>query len=86
MPLFYFHRRSGSVSCDDPDGSDLPDLAAAREEALAAARDLWAEAIVRNEDLSDSRFVIADPQGKLHLIVPFADALPDGLRTRLGSG
>lgn len=42
-----------------------------------------AGAIVRNEDLSDSRVVIADAQGKLHLVVPFTDALPDGLRQRL---
>lgn len=83
MPLFYFHRRLDGVFYEDPDGSDLRDLPAAREEALAAARDLWAETVGRSEDRSDSRFVIADERGRSVLVVPFADALPDGLGQRL---
>jgi hypothetical protein len=83
VPLFYLHTQRGGVLTEDPDGSDLPDVAAAREEALAAARDLWAGAIVKDEDLSDHQFVIGDETGEQLLVVPFTDALPAGLRDRL---
>jgi hypothetical protein len=73
------------VLAEDPDGSDLPDIEAARAEAIAAARDLWAMAIVKGIDLSDDRFEVADDKGKHVLDVPFTEALPDGLKKRLGS-
>jgi len=37
MPRFFFHIRDGATLIEDPDGSELPDLAAAREEAAPAA-------------------------------------------------
>ena len=83
MPLFYLHIRRDGVLMEDPDGSDLPDVAAAREEAIAAARDIWAAAIRQGQDFSDRQFIIADERGRHVLVVPFTDALPDGLRRRL---
>ena len=83
MPLFYLHSRCDGVLVEDPDGSELPDVATAREEALAAARELWAEAIFAGHDLSNCQFVVADALGQQHFIVPFIDALPEGLRKRL---
>ena len=83
MPLFYLHSRCDGVLVEDPDGSELADLATAREGALAAARELWAEAIFAGQDLSNCQFVVAGPLGQQHLIVPFIDALPEGLRKRL---
>nr|WP_321182289.1 hypothetical protein [Methylobacterium sp. Leaf122] len=38
MPRFFFHIRDGATLIEDPDGSELPDLAAAREEAAQGAR------------------------------------------------
>jgi hypothetical protein len=40
MPHFYFHLRSDGTVHRDADGTDLPDLTAAREHALAVAEEL----------------------------------------------
>lgn len=82
MPNFYLYLEHNGHLVEDPDGSDLPDLDAARAEAIAAARDLWAAAILKGEDLSDRRFVIFDEHGTEHLAFAFIDALPEGLRKR----
>lgn len=86
MPLFYLHTERQGLLIEDPDGSDLPDAQAAREEALAAARDLWASAIVSGTDRTDDRFIIANEGGEHVLAVRFIDALPEGLRNRLCCG
>jgi len=39
--------------------------------------------MVSGDDLSDSKFVIADEHGEHVLVVPFVDALPEGLQKRL---
>jgi hypothetical protein len=83
MPPFYLHCGHNGVLAEDPDGSDLPDIEAARQEALAAARDLWAMAIVKGIDLSDDHFVVADDKGEHVLDLPFTEALPNGLKDRL---
>ncbi len=85
MPLFYLHGRCDGVLVEDPDGSELPDLASAPKEALAAARDLWAEAIVGGKDLSDYEFIVTSEDGEHLLVIPYIDALPDGLRKRLAA-
>ncbi len=40
MPRWYLHVHDGERAILDPEGSELPDLTAARKEALAAAREL----------------------------------------------
>lgn len=79
-PAAYFlHRKTPTGYIADPDGSVLPSLDAAFEEALASARNLWAEAIVTQQDLSGHSFEIMDGAGHLLLSVPFVDALPPGM-------
>jgi hypothetical protein len=39
MPRFFLHIQDGDRRIEDPDGSELPDLEAARAEAVSAARD-----------------------------------------------
>ena len=79
-PTAYFLHRMTPTGCiADPDGSVLRTLDAAREEALASARDLWAEAIVTQQDLTGHSFEITDRSGRLLLSVPFTDALPPGM-------
>ena len=85
MPRYFFHQRTPRGLIEDPDGSDLPDLDAARDEALAAARDLWASAILGRSDRSEDSFEIHDGHGRHLLTVPLIDALPEGLRSRRGS-
>lgn len=83
MPLFFLHRRRNGMLIEDPDGSHLHSIEAAHAEALAAARDLWAVAMRKGDDLTDDQFVIADERGDHVLIVSFVDALPEGLQRRL---
>jgi len=45
MRRFYFRLRAGDELVPDEEGIDLPDLSAARREAIEAARELLAEAI-----------------------------------------
>lgn len=80
MPRFYFHQNVRDGFLEDPDGSDLPDIEAARQEALAGARDLWASAIRDGCDLLGDSFVIADEDGAVLLTISFIDALPEGMR------
>jgi hypothetical protein len=83
MPRYFLHIEDGHQQIRDEEGSELPDLTAAREEALASARQLWAAAIIEQQDLSTRRFLVADNDGGALLAVPFTDALPEGLQRRL---
>jgi hypothetical protein len=46
MGRFYFHVRVSDELVTDEEGADFPDLAAARREAVLAAREVVAEAIM----------------------------------------
>ena len=79
MGRFYFHLRSGDRLIADQEGSDLPDVAAARLEALAAARYILADAIRSGSENIPEAFVIADSEGRELDIVPLAAVLPKSL-------
>jgi Domain of unknown function (DUF6894) len=67
MPLFYFHLGLGSRLIRDEEGVELPDRAAAREEANAVTRDLSTTANGRSR-LAGWFLRVADSQGHfLHL-------------------
>lgn len=85
MARFFLHIEDGVQRIEDEEGSDLPSLSAAREEALGSARELWAAAILQQRDLSARRFVVTDEKGRVLATLPFSDALPSGLRRRLVS-
>lgn len=72
---YYFHVRDGDRLLEDPDGSDLPNLDAAREEALAGARLLLSEKLQRGEVIDGQRFEITDASGEVLEIVPFKAVL-----------
>ena len=40
MPLYFMHIRNSDGLIEDPDGIELPDLEAAKEEAILSARDI----------------------------------------------
>ena len=80
---FYFHLKTGDTLVEDQDGSELPDYEAARMEALAGARELWAEAIRGGNDVQVEAFVIADEDGRHVMSLPLAEALPERLRKGL---
>lgn len=83
MPRFFLHIDDGTQRIEDEEGSDLLDLAAAREEALGAARQLWAAAILAGQDIAARRFDITDGDGNVLDTVDMNEALPENLARRL---
>lgn len=75
MRRFYFHIRDGSGLIEDPDGSDLPDLDAARAEALASAREILANRLRSGEVLDGQSIEITDAAGEVLATVPLKDAI-----------
>ena len=74
MPRYYFHLHNGATSRDE-EGRELADLAAAREEAIKAARDLMGEDIRAGLLRLGQRIEILDEDGAEVLVVPFAEAV-----------
>jgi hypothetical protein len=64
MGRFYFHLRAGDELISDDVGIDLPDLSAAKREAVLSARELLAEAIKSGRQRVPDAFVIADDEGR----------------------
>ena len=75
MTRFYFHVRDGDALRKDTIGVDLPSVDAAREEALASARDILADEIRHGEALDRRRFEVWDEAGVPHFILPFKGAI-----------
>lgn len=76
MGRFFFHLRLDDQVIADQDGQDLPDAAAARQEALASARQIMADAIRSGNENIPEAFVIADSEGRELETVPLAVVLP----------
>ena len=83
MPRFFLHIEDGTQRIEDDEGSELPDLATARREALKAARQLWAAAILDNRDIGMRCFLIANADDDVIDTVAMDEALPGGLLSRL---
>jgi hypothetical protein len=75
MPRFYLHIRHGQWRVEDLDGSDLPDLDAARTEAERSARALLEIQQVDGAVLAGQSFEIADASGQVLAVVPLKDVL-----------
>jgi hypothetical protein len=79
MPQFYLNVRKGDALLEDPEGVEFVSLEAARDEAIAAAREIMSEQISRGElPERNSGFEIMDHDGHLVLTVPFDEALGGG--------
>jgi hypothetical protein len=79
MPRFFLHIRNGEEFIVDPDGSELPDLAAAKALAILGAREILAENLVSGETLDGQQIEIYDEKDTLLEIIPFKTvfSLPD---------
>ncbi|MFJ1311692.1 DUF6894 family protein [Agrobacterium sp. P15N1-A] len=75
MPRFFFTVISGKSVLDDQEGSDLPSLDRAIEEALKDARALMSEAILQGRDISEGSIIIQDKQHEVLKVVRFSEAL-----------
>ncbi|WP_324749615.1 hypothetical protein SH591_13930 [Sphingomonas sp. LY54] len=75
MPRFYLHVCNGNGFVEDEEGSDLPDASAAREKALAGARDIMAAEIQLGE-LDLGSFIEVEDENRNYLFtVTFAHAV-----------
>lgn len=75
MPLFHFHLDECGTATQDADGSEYPDLAAARHAAIAAAREILCEEMKGGEICMSCHIDIADANGTRLERVKFSDAV-----------
>lgn len=75
MPRFFFHIRDGDELIEDPDGSVLRDLEAARAEAIAGARAVLAAKVLAGQVIDGQKFEITDESGNVLELIPFRSAL-----------
>jgi Ser/Thr protein kinase RdoA (MazF antagonist) len=74
MPRYFFHVCNGDGFTQDEEGAILPDAAAARRNAIAAARGIMAEEM-RAGQLNPASFIeIEDEEGKLLFTLQFSEA------------
>jgi hypothetical protein len=71
VPHFYRDVLDGDQVIQDPEGIDFANFDMALAEAVEGARDLVAEGIMRNEDMSGQVFRIRDGSGETVATVPF---------------
>jgi hypothetical protein len=70
----YFFRIMNDIDVEDPEGQELDNLAVARQQAVAYARDLAAEAVRQGEVDLKHRIVVEDEDRQALLTVSFRDA------------
>lgn len=75
MPLFFFDLHQRDMVIADAEGSDLPDLAMARREALVALRQHLADTLRGNGRIRVVRIEITDGLGEVLAVVPMEDAV-----------
>jgi hypothetical protein len=75
MTHYYLHFRNGNEFTPDPEGIDLPSLAAARDKARDAAKEMAGDIVLTQGGLDARRFEIADETGQILLVVPFRDLM-----------
>jgi hypothetical protein len=75
MPRFFVNVRDGDYLTRDVEGIEVADLEAARVDALAAAREILAEAIKAGRGQDNRQYEITDEAGQVLALVPLTDAL-----------
>jgi hypothetical protein len=88
VPRFYFHVCNGSGFTEDEEGTEHPDLAAARVNAIMGLRDIMAGELKAGELNLGSFIEIEDEDHRLIMTVPFSDAVKvetiEGARPKSG--
>ena len=76
MPRYFFHVRDedGDISRDQ-EGQDLPDLEAARSEAVSANREMLGERLLHGGSLNHRQIEIADESGKVLIVIAASDVM-----------
>jgi hypothetical protein len=79
MPRFFFHIRYDGQLVRDPEGTDLVDLAAAKAEALADAREILADQAKGGKVTDEGQIEIWDGLERALAVVPLQDAFKPSL-------
>jgi hypothetical protein len=77
MPMFHFNSVTGDMFLPDPEGEELPDLAAALRIAETSAKEALIEAL-RTGDTPPDLIQITDGEGRELGIVPLQDLMQGG--------
>jgi len=83
VSLYFLNLKSRGRLIAEPDGSDLPNLAAALREALEAAREILASAIRQGAEPPVDLIFITDELGTELAAIPLIEALPASMQERL---
>ena len=75
MPQFFLQYRNDDLRVEDPEGSELPRLEAARVEAVHALREFAAERLRASQPIGTPQFDIQDVAGHLLAQVSLQDAI-----------
>ena len=79
MPRYFLHIDELDT---DPEGTELPDLEAARREAMLAAREMVAEWILHGIEDVPTRIIVTDAEETVLGVVYMRDVLPRALREK----
>ena len=79
MPRFHFNSLTGDMFLPDPEGEELPNLAAARDVAEKSAREALIEA-VRTGDMAPDCILVSDGEGNEVATVFLKDLLNADVR------
>ena len=74
MPRYFFHVYDDVIAHDD-EGLELPNIAAARLNAMRGARDLIAEQVRHGYFVLSHWIEVLDDQGETVLTLPFREAV-----------
>jgi hypothetical protein len=80
MPRFFVNFRNDDLVAFDQEGVDAPDLEAARDLAIASARELIGEAVKHGGSTIPNAVIVSDENGKDLLTVSLSDIVPNALR------
>lgn len=75
MPRYFFHIREHDTFELDREGVELPDIRAARREAVAAAKEMVVEAVRGDEIIDHRQIEIMASDGKLVAVVPLQSVI-----------
>lgn len=75
MERYFFNIRQGDCFERDPEGSEFPSIDAARREAITAAREMVAEAVLHDEVIDGRTFEVAKDCGTVVATVPFRSVI-----------
>lgn len=76
--MYFFHLATPRHLIPDEEGMELADLEAARKEAAASARDIIAELMEEDHDVSGFAFNVVDEAGQQVLLFEFKPLLDGG--------